>query len=135
MKKTLFFYIGLGVILIAGLSFAVNLTSEKKFLSEASAQTSRVGRNLQVLTQIESKEELQKMMEGIADALGVKCNHCHNVRNYASDEKETKKKARVMMKMVMTINRDFINWKGANKINCYICHRGQAKPQVGLSSK
>ncbi|MFN3135773.1 MAG: photosynthetic reaction center cytochrome c subunit family protein [Candidatus Kryptonium sp.] len=49
--------------------------------------------------------------------------------------KETKKRARVMLKMVRTINRDFINWEGAEAVNCYTCHRGQAKPQTKGASK
>ncbi|CUU00890.1 Photosynthetic reaction center cytochrome C subunit [Candidatus Kryptobacter tengchongensis] len=122
MRKTALFYTSFIFLVIIGLDVAVDLTN--------SQSQRRFGRNLQVLTEVQSKEQLQKIMEGIADALGVKCNYCHDVNNYASDVKETKKKARVMLKMVMTINRDFINWEGAEVVDCYTCHRGQTKPQI-----
>ncbi|CUS98277.1 Photosynthetic reaction center cytochrome C subunit [Candidatus Kryptobacter tengchongensis] len=122
MRKTALFYTSFIFLVIIGLVVAVDLTN--------SQSQRRFGRNLQVLTEVQSKEQLQKIMEGIADALGVKCNYCHDVNNYASDVKETKKKARVMLKMVMTINRDFINWEGAEVVDCYTCHRGQTKPQI-----
>ena len=131
MKKISLFYIA--VLSIPAILMAI--ANLNLFNDDANAQGRRFGRNLQVLTQVESKEQLQKIMEGIADALGVKCNYCHNVQNYASDEKETKRKARTMLKMVMTINRDFINWEGAEVVDCYTCHRGQTKPQVKASSK
>ncbi|MEN3038175.1 MAG: c-type cytochrome [Candidatus Kryptonium sp.] len=138
MKKTILFYMALAFAIIVGLSVAINLKfDETKFNGQdAFAQDQRrFGRNLQVLTDVQSKEQLQKMMEGIANSLGVKCNYCHDVNNYASDVKETKKKARTMLKMVMTINRDFINWEGATVVDCYTCHRGQTKPQVKGASK
>jgi photosynthetic reaction center cytochrome c subunit len=131
MRKYALFYTAILSVFV----FVLAIINLNPFFSDSNAQQRRFGRNLQVLTHVESKEQLQKIMEGIANSLGVKCNYCHNVNNYASDEKETKKKARVMLKMVMTINRDFINWEGAEVVDCYTCHRGQTKPQVKASSK
>ncbi len=131
MKKMALFYTGLLLFIIIGLIIAVELNKKESGVNTGTVawgQTS-VGRNLQVLTDVRSKEQLQKIMEEISDALGVKCNYCHDVNNYSSDVKETKRKARVMLKMVMTINRDFINWEGAQVVDCSTCHRGQTKPQ------
>jgi photosynthetic reaction center cytochrome c subunit len=133
MKKTFLFYTGLILAVVVSLVIAVNL---KKGEMDANGQTRRFGRNLQVLTNVQTtKEQLTKIMEDIANSLGVKCNYCHDVNNYASDEKETKRKARVMLKMVLTINREFINWDGAEIVDCYTCHRGQTKPQAKSASK
>ena len=132
MKKTFLFYTGLILAVVVSLVIAFNL---KKGEMDANGQTKRFGRNLQVLTNVQTKEQLTKIMEDIANSLGVKCNYCHDVNNYASDEKETKRKARVMLKMVLTINREFINWDGAEIVDCYTCHRGQTKPQAKSASK
>jgi hypothetical protein len=132
MKKTFLFYTGLILAVVVSLVIAVNL---KKGEMDANGQTKRFGRNLQVLTNVQTKEQLTKIMEDIANSLGVKCNYCHDVNNYSSDEKETKRKARVMLKMVLTINREFINWDGAEIVDCYTCHRGQTKPQAKSASK
>ncbi len=131
MRKYAIFYTALLFVFV----FALLVVNFNPFVGDSKAQQRRFGRNLQVLTHVESTEQWQKIKEGMVKSLGVKCNYCHNVNNYASDEKETKKKARVMLKMVMTINRDFINWEGAEVVDCYTCHRGQTKPQVRASSK
>jgi len=137
MKKMALFYTGLLTLVIIGLIIAIDLNKKDNEISiDAVAWAQgRFGRNLQVLTDVRSKEQLQKIMEGISDALGVKCNYCHDVNNYSSDVKETKRKARTMLKMVMTINRDFINWEDAQVVDCYTCHRGQTKPQIKGASK
>jgi tetratricopeptide (TPR) repeat protein len=72
--------------------------------------------NLQILPKDISKPELQSTMRGFAFALGVRCNYCHAEKknsdtpglDYASDEKETKKIARVMLQMVAAINHNYI---------------------------
>jgi hypothetical protein len=70
--------------------------------------------NLQVLPKDTPKPELTSMMRGFAFALDVRCNYCHAQKadgkgfDFASDEKQTKKTARVMMKMVAAINQDYI---------------------------
>lgn len=134
MRKMALFYTGLLTLVLILVTFLDKKDDEFNIDAVAWAQ-GRLGRNLQVLTDVRSKEQLQKIMEGISDALGVKCNYCHDVNNYSSDVKETKRKARTMLKMVMTINRDFINWEGAQVVDCYTCHRGQTKPQVKGASK
>ena len=94
MKKMALFYTGLLTLVIIGLIIAIDLNKKDNEISiDAVAWAQgRFGRNLQVLTDVRSKEQLQKIMEGISDALGVKCNYCHDVNNYSSDVKETKRK-------------------------------------------
>jgi len=56
--------------------------------------------------------------------------------NYALDNKDTKKTARVMLKMVDSINKVFLatvptrDMAAVINVNCYTCHRGVAKPMT-----
>jgi hypothetical protein len=80
------------------------------------------------------------MMNAIADSLGVRCDHCH-VRVspdptktwslaggwvWDRDDKQPKRVAREMMRMVMDVNsRQF---GGRTVVTCYTCHRGTVAP-------
>src|SRR5687767_14442237 len=79
-------------------------------------------------------------MRGFSTALGVRCNHCHVGENantledfdFASDEKEPKRIARVMMAMVQEINKELIpKTKIAHpaEVRCFTCHRGLKRPE------
>jgi photosynthetic reaction center cytochrome c subunit len=78
--------------------------------------------NLKVLT----PENYIGVMFSIPQALGVKCDFCHNMEDRASDEKPTKVTARKMMEMVKNINATTFN--GEQKVTCYTCHHGEQKP-------
>jgi len=100
--------------------------------------------NLQVLPNDISKKELQSTMRGFAFALNVRCNYCHAKKtdgekpglDYASDEKDTKKTARVMLQMVAAINRDYISKVPQTPPNpqiqaqCVTCHHGLEQPRT-----
>ena len=96
--------------------------------------------NLKVLPKDISKAELQSTMRGFAFALGVRCEHCHVEKpgakkfdlNFAADDKEAKKTARVMLEMVAAINRDYIAKVSATPIHvqCVTCHHGLAEPRT-----
>jgi tetratricopeptide (TPR) repeat protein len=99
--------------------------------------------NLKVLPKDISKHELQSTMRGFAFALGVRCEHCHVEKNapehgfdFAADEKEAKKTARIMLQMVAGINHDYISKVpetpgGAARVEvqCVTCHHGLAEPR------
>ena len=105
--------------------------------SEPPAATRRP--NLQVLTTV-PESQLFPMMNAIADSLGVRCDHCH-VRVspdptktwslaggwvWDRDDKQPKRVARDMMRMVLDINtRQFA---GRTVVTCYTCHRGAVAP-------
>jgi len=76
-------------------------------------------KNLQVLPKDTPRPEVVKVMFRFTTALGVRCDFCHVEApaarppgappfDFASDDKENKKKARVMMKMVAAINGDYL---------------------------
>lgn len=107
----------------------------------AGAQMPEKFTNLQVLPKTISKTDLMHTMRGFAFALGVRCDYCHtgksegslNGMNFAADEKETKKTARVMLRMVATINADYIGKLGGRpsiEVECFTCHRGLNRPRT-----
>lgn len=94
-------------------------------------------KNIQVLKGL-PESQLFPEMNFIAASLGVQCGFCHvntgrdpktGQTNWVweSDEKEHKKVAREMMRMVLTVNKgDFGLSRG--QVTCYTCHRGQEHP-------
>lgn len=92
-------------------------------------------KNLKVLPRDISHEELENVMRGFKDALGVKCSFCHAPRkddpkklDFASDENEHKEIARDMMRMTARINKKFFKNRQVAAVTCYTCHRGNEEP-------
>jgi tetratricopeptide (TPR) repeat protein len=98
--------------------------------------------NLKVLPKDISKHELESTMRGFAFALGVRCGHCHVEKkapekgfDFAADDKDAKKTARVMLQMVEAINRDYVSKiEKVDKtapihVECVTCHHGLTQPQ------
>ena len=97
--------------------------------------------NLKVLPKEITRQQLQSTMRGFAFALGVRCEHCHAEKpggqkfelDFASDDKEEKKTARLMLEMVGGINRDYLaklSRTPAVEAQCVTCHHGLAKPRT-----
>lgn len=97
--------------------------------------------NLKVLPQDISPNELRWTMRSFATDTGSMCSDCHvaedpeNFRtfDFPPDDKEKKRKARLMIKMVNDINAYLAKSLGKPAdepvtVNCGTCHRGQAKP-------
>lgn len=101
--------------------------------------------NLQVIDKAIKKGELIRIMKGFTNALGFRCNNCHvggsanslDGMDFTSDEKQEKKTAREMLRMVNMLNSEYIskvfgNDKTGIKVECVTCHRGQPHPkQIG----
>src|SRR5689334_2504617 len=72
--------------------------------------------NLQYFPKNISRDELVGIMRGFSFSLNVRCEYCHAGKggnelkdmNFASDEKETKRTARAMLRMVDAINQQYI---------------------------
>jgi hypothetical protein len=66
--------------------------------------------------------------------MGTGCNGCHNVQDYASDEKDEKETTRAMVPMTTKLNNDLIkSIKGLEKskgVSCMTCHRGRKHPSL-----
>ena len=96
-----------------------------------------VFQNLKYMGKMPAKRLLAVMEFGYAKSLGVKCGHCHNTNDFASDEKQSKLIARDMRAMNQKINQDLlkdISWDDEDNhfVNCTTCHRGQKKPALNL---
>ena len=99
--------------------------------------------NLKVLPKDIPKHEMESTMRGFAFALGVRCEHCHVEKkapekgfDFAADDKDAKKTARVMLHMVSAINHDYISKVPkapsdgvAIQVQCVTCHHGLTKPR------
>ena len=97
--------------------------------------------NLEVLPQDITVRELIGVMRGIAVGLGVRCTYCHvgeegqplATYDFPADDKETKRKARVMLRMVSRINGEHLADLPGDPadrltVRCATCHRGQPRP-------
>ena len=83
--------------------------------------------NLKVLPKSWSRDQVKDFMKKtVSTGLGVKCDHCHDVQNFAADT-EHKKIALGMMKMVVDLNKQY--WKGQTRIGCITCHNGKPEPK------
>ena len=100
--------------------FVVSAALFLSFSGVAEAQIPEKFENLEVLPKDISRAELTQVMRSFAMGLGVRCQYCHVVKqggnpnnleslDFTADDKIEKKKARVMMKMVRTINTRRLN--------------------------
>jgi tetratricopeptide (TPR) repeat protein len=100
--------------------------------------------NLKVLPEDISSDDLSNTMRGFAMGLGARCETCHvgepntplHTFDFASDEKEMKQKARLMLQMVNEINGELVprlnDVEKASRVavRCMTCHRGQQQPNL-----
>jgi len=128
-RKSLFTIIAIVTVGAAGFLF--------QFIGVYAAPPEQVGatqsqadfaKNLQVLKFVKSKQELKSWMNMIKTSLGVDCDYCHNTDNFGSDEKPTKRIARMMLKMLVQIRGDYFSFPNAKQPTCYTCHQGHKAP-------
>lgn len=96
--------------------------------------------NLKVLREGTTADELRNTMRSFALDTGFRCSSCHvgeegqplTGYDFASDEKELKGKARLMLEMVNTINGQHLAELGEDRteVKCVTCHRGVNKPEL-----
>jgi len=95
--------------------------------------------SIEVLAGVPAGRLLRIMELGYSRSLGVTCTHCHDPKNFASNDKPEKRTARRMVRMVEKLNRELlpaaVEVEGAEPIvNCTTCHRGQKKPALRLEA-
>jgi hypothetical protein len=92
-------------------------------------------KNLKVLRADMTREELMPIMKGFTRALGVRCTFCHEgdegAMDFASDAKDEKRNARVMIEMTRAINQEYISRVEGHGVvvECATCHRGKVIPE------
>lgn len=111
------------------------------FSAGANAQIPDKFTNLQALPKDIPKQQLVGIMRGYAGDLGVRCGFCHvggdpntlQGVNFASDDSEKKKSARLMIRMVESINKDQLPKLGKTpspQVSCVTCHRRNSDPRT-----
>jgi hypothetical protein len=101
-------------------------------------------KNLKVLPKDFTRDQVMAVMRGFTNALGVRCTHCHvgedgnfQSMDFPNDEKHEKEAARDMLRMVATINTDFVRKISGDAnadVTCETCHRGRPHPPQPMAS-
>jgi len=87
-------------------------------------------KNIQVLKGVPA-EQVVPAMRVMAGSLGVGCVFCHVQGQFEKDDKDTKKTARLMITMMMDINKN--NFKGQQQVTCFTCHNHSNNPASTLT--
>lgn len=143
----------LAIVLVPGCT-----TAQSPATTASAAQPSEF-KNLQVLPRNITRPELIATMRTFTRGLGVRCNECHVVTattpeeklDFASDAKEEKRVARVMIQMSNQINGAWLERVEATeghedeaheattasaappdqpRVWCWTCHRGKKEPEL-----
>ena len=89
-------------------------------------------RNLQILPKTTTNAELEKVMNGFGEQLGVKCEFCHGPQQ-EKDDKPHKADARRMMTLVLEMKAKRASYFGPRVkegvITCGMCHQGKSEPE------
>lgn len=115
------------LVIIVSVAFAAFFAFRGRSI-EAQTQTETAGqhfKNIKVLNDLPA-DQLGKVMNLFAADLGVDCNFCHDVDDFAKDGKREKETARKMIKMTMAINKD--NFNNRPQVTCNTCHNGHEQP-------
>lgn len=87
--------------------------------------------NIQVLTGMDTAQ-IWAYMQRMSGALGVSCQYCHDINNFASYAYLQKNSGLLMLQLVQDLNAQYVNnlpnWRG-NYVQCDTCHYGEV---VGL---
>ncbi|RYF87213.1 MAG: c-type cytochrome [Chitinophagaceae bacterium] len=131
-------------VVVAALAFIVALSSAFTKISDPA------WKNLKVLPQNTTEQQMDSVMHHFSSALNVGCEFCHvktmNGSNeewdMASDKRKHKLKAREMMLMTNEINNKYFPYGGkaedlstALTVTCYSCHNGHKEPLVKEPAK
>lgn len=78
-----------------------------------------------------SRSQLVRTMQFMSASLGVTCDFCHVFKpdgegNFPSDDKEEKRTARDMIRLVINSNARFFHDRPV--VSCNTCHRGSTRP-------
>ena len=85
----------------------------------------KVFKDVQELNQLDARN-FGLVMGWFSKELGVKCTHCHDVKDFSKDTPK-KTRAREMLQMAGYIGRDYYGGKDS-PVGCGTCHRGKLKP-------
>ncbi len=91
-------------------------------------------KNLKVLGDVPG-ERFAAAMQSMRVNLGMECVACHVIapKNFPSDEKKEKRRAREMISMTAEIDRR--TFGNQARVTCWTCHRGDEEPPKMTFSK
>lgn len=118
--RSILFALSLG----GALALALTLT----FTTSQPVVEAAPGKNLKIYPKDTDVAQIKKDMKNVSKALGVQCDHCHELEQLDKDT-PNKEKARLMMKMVSSINDSLKNGGFKEQVTCITCHRGNQKPK------
>ncbi|WP_413288359.1 photosynthetic reaction center cytochrome c subunit family protein [Bdellovibrio sp. HCB337] len=82
-----------------------------------------------------NEDKVRQEMVVISRQLGVTCTECHNIQNFASDEKKTFKVAKDHMRITETLRGSGFDGKKGPEASCFMCHQGKLRPEYKESIK
>lgn len=134
------------IAVIAGLTLAACAAMQQQKAQPVRADQGEF-KNLKVLPQNITHDELISTMRGFARGLGTRCEFCHvpipgaqNKFDFPNDAKEEKRIARTMILMARNINGNYISKLPHDQdehaeheehvtVTCWTCHRGHTTPE------
>lgn len=114
-------------LLIAGGSLTAFQISEYPFKKKPEGKGSKLPPRRKVYLD-QTDAEMKKIMKGMCEEIGAKCEECHNTKDFASFEKPMKEFAQYKMLMVGWLNAKYRPENATWKYTCYSCHRGVLRP-------
>ena len=110
---------------------------QEKVKGKENLPAEEVFENIEILKGMPAGKVLPIMRMGFSKGLGVKCSHCHEFGDWASEAKPAKQVARDMWVMTGKINQELLakipNLESENPaVNCTTCHRGEVKPALSM---
>ncbi|MGE5085199.1 MAG: photosynthetic reaction center cytochrome c subunit family protein [Bacillota bacterium] len=78
---------------------------------------------------VTKEDKIRDDMVVISRQLGVTCTECHNVSNFANDEKKSFKVGKDHMKLTQMLKDNGFDGKKGPMASCYMCHRGKLVPE------
>jgi hypothetical protein len=77
---------------------------------------------------VDTELEYREYMVKISRQLGVTCNYCHDVKDFKSSKLPPYGVSKDHMRIVDLLNQQGFRGRNAVKADCFLCHRGLAKP-------
>ena len=106
------------------------LALEKEIAGKEQQPAEQVYKDIQVFKGMPAIRILRIMELAFNANLGVDCEHCHKVDDWADGSKREKSVAREMWVLRADLQEKLrkITGKDDLPVTCYTCHKGQAKP-------
>jgi hypothetical protein len=116
------------VAITASGAFALLFASRPSQAQRLTGSTARQKfKNIKVLGDMPA-DQLGKVMNLMAQSLGVGCTHCHVGYEFEKDGNPKKEAARRMLRMTFALNRQ--NFNGRLVVSCNTCHNGHPEPKA-----